>query len=113
MSESMVLSRLDIETARHFAHCENILSRAKFRLGDSVRLTRKGRREIGFRFENRKYLWRGRGKVVEIKVHAFVRGERQYPLEPFYIIGFGSRNDYFEIDIWGRFLTKRLRDSTP
>ena len=95
------------EEAYHVAHCLNVLGKAKFKIGDSVTLTRKGRREIGSRFENRKYLWRGRGKVVEVKVHTFVRGERKYPKEPFYIVEFGRRGEKFELDIWERFLARR------
>jgi len=112
-NDEIIPSGLDAESIRHFRYCENVLGRAKFRLGDSVRLTRKGRREIGFRFEQRAHLPRSKGVIKEVKIHAFVRGERQYPPEPFYIVGFGSRSDYFEIDIWERFLTKCLRDSTP
>ncbi len=78
MSETIVSSGLDIESAQHFAHCQRILTRAKFQIGDSVRLTRKGRREIGFRLAEGKPVYRHRGKVKEIKVHAFVRGERYY-----------------------------------
>jgi len=106
MSENIIPSKWDIESLRHFRYCENVLSRAKFRLGESVRLTRKGRIEIGFRFEQRAHLLRSRGVIKEVKVHAFVRGERQYPPEPFYIVGFGRQRDYFEIDIWENFLTK-------
>ena len=95
------------EEAYHVAHCLNVLNRAKFKIGDSVKVTRKGRREIESRFENRKYLWRGRGKVVEVKVHTFVRGKRKYPKEPFYIVEFGRRGEKFELDIWERFLARR------
>lgn len=95
------------EEEYHAAHCLNVLNRAKFKIGDFVKVTRKGRREIGFRFESRKYLWRGRGKVLEVKVHTFVRGKREYPGEPFYIVAFGRRGEKFELDIWERFLGRR------
>jgi len=95
------------EEAYHTAYCLNVLGKAKFKIGDSVKLTWKGRREIGFRFENRKYLWRGRGKVVEVKVHTLVRGERKYPKEVFYLVEFGRRGEKFELDIWERFLARR------
>ncbi len=95
------------EEAYHTAYCLKVLNKAKFKIGDSVRLTRKGRREIGFRFKNRKWLWRGLKKVVEVKVHIFVRGERKYPKEPFYIVEFGRRGEKFELDIWERFLARR------
>ena len=92
------------EEGQHLAHCLNVLNKAKFKVGDSVKVTRKGRREIGPRFKNRKHLWRGRGKVVGVKVHTFVRGERKYPKEVFYIVEFGRRGEKFELDIWERFL---------
>jgi len=97
------------EEGQHLAYCLNVLGKAKFKIGDSVKVTPKGRREIGSRFENRKHLWRGRGKIVEVKVHTFVRGERKYPKEPFYIVEFGRRGEKFEVDIWERFLARSRR----
>lgn len=44
---------------------------------------------------------------MEVKVHTFVRGERKYPEEPFYIVEFGRRGEKFELDIWERFLARR------
>ena len=106
MTETIIPSKPDVELIRHLRYCENVLSRAKFGLWDSVRLTRTGRREVGFRFEQRAHLLHSRGVIKAVKAHAFVRGERQYPTEPFYIVKFGSRSDYFEIDVWERFLAK-------
>lgn len=105
MNEEIVPSELDAETVHHFAHCMKVINKAKFKIGNSVRLTRKGRREVGFRFKNRKYL-RGKGIIKEVKIHTFVRGERNYPDEPFYIVEFGKQHEKLEIDIWERFLKR-------
>jgi hypothetical protein len=95
------------EDGYYLAYCSRVLNRAKFNIGDSVRLTREGIREIGFRFENQKYLY-SVGKVAEVKVHTFVRGERKYPHEPFYLVEFGRHGGKFELDIWERYLKSTL-----